>query len=400
MKLNIVLAFQALASFAVATTLPAIEPAVKADWDTIVVGGGPSGLAAASALGRVRRNVLLIDSGEYRNNPTRRIHDVLGFDGVTPAYFRWRARQQIIEYSTVTLKNGTVEKIEAVGTTNVTLFKVTTRFGDDGKETSLTARKIVLATGLRDLIPSTPGLAENFGKGIYWCPWCDGHEHVDQPMGVLGPLSLSATTPLEILTLNTDIIIFANGTDTPENRAINDPKLAAWDEWLEIHKITIDNRTITSIQRLKDAGSLNEDPSRATLPEHDLFQVNFNTGDPVQRAVFITNFEKEQKTKIGVNLGVKLIENKMIADFAKGMITNVPGVYAVGDANTDNSTNVYHAMWSGKRASVSLHVALETENAKSQTGRLPKRDVEIRERSIWEQVNGPNDVLDAGEFDR
>ncbi|KXT08550.1 hypothetical protein AC579_10249 [Pseudocercospora musae] len=134
-----------------------------------------------------------------------------------------------------------------------------------------------------------------------------------------------------------------------------------------------------TLPRLKDAGPLNEDPSRATLPEHNLFQVNFHTGDPVRRAVFVTNFESEQKTKIGVDLGVKLIEYKMNADFAKGMITNVPGVYAVGDANTDNSTNICHAMW---------------------TGRLPKRDVEARERSIWEQVNVPNDVLDAGEFDQ
>lgn len=54
---------------------------VQANYDVVVVGGGPSGLAAASALARVRRNVLLIDSGEYRNQYTRRIHDVLGFDG-------------------------------------------------------------------------------------------------------------------------------------------------------------------------------------------------------------------------------------------------------------------------------------------------------------------------------
>lgn len=79
MKLNIVLAFQALTSLTAA--LPAVDPAVQADWDAVIIGGGPSGLAAASALGRVRRNVLLIDSGEYRNQVTRRIHDVLGFDG-------------------------------------------------------------------------------------------------------------------------------------------------------------------------------------------------------------------------------------------------------------------------------------------------------------------------------
>lgn len=55
------------------------EPATP--YDAIIVGGGPAGLAAGSGLARVRRNVLLIDSGEYRNDPTRHMHDVLGYDG-------------------------------------------------------------------------------------------------------------------------------------------------------------------------------------------------------------------------------------------------------------------------------------------------------------------------------
>lgn len=53
------------------------------DYDAIIVGGGPSGLSALSGLARVRRNVLLIDSGSYRNNPTRHLHDLLGFDGAS-----------------------------------------------------------------------------------------------------------------------------------------------------------------------------------------------------------------------------------------------------------------------------------------------------------------------------
>lgn len=52
-----------------------------AEYDAIIVGGGPAGLSALSGLARVRRNVLLIDSGKYRNDPTRHMHDVLGFDG-------------------------------------------------------------------------------------------------------------------------------------------------------------------------------------------------------------------------------------------------------------------------------------------------------------------------------
>ena len=91
MKLNIIAITSALASLASALPQAAVQKSndtalasavpVQANYDVVVVGGGPAGLAAASALARVRRNVLLIDSGEYRNQYTRRIHDVLGFDG-------------------------------------------------------------------------------------------------------------------------------------------------------------------------------------------------------------------------------------------------------------------------------------------------------------------------------
>jgi thioredoxin reductase len=82
MKFSITWAVSALTTLVAA--LPPNEQAVQADWDVIIVGGGPSGLAAASGLARVRRNVLLVDSGEYRNAPTRHVHDVLGFDGRLP----------------------------------------------------------------------------------------------------------------------------------------------------------------------------------------------------------------------------------------------------------------------------------------------------------------------------
>lgn len=58
------------------------EPAVRTDYDAIVVGGGPSGLSALSGLARVRRKALLIDSGSYRNGPTRHMHDVIAYDGI------------------------------------------------------------------------------------------------------------------------------------------------------------------------------------------------------------------------------------------------------------------------------------------------------------------------------
>lgn len=78
MKNILALSALPLLSLAGATSL---KPRDGPTYDAIIIGGGPSGLSALSGLARVRRNVLLIDSGEYRNGPTRHMHDVIGFDG-------------------------------------------------------------------------------------------------------------------------------------------------------------------------------------------------------------------------------------------------------------------------------------------------------------------------------
>lgn len=349
---------------ALADAAPILVPSSWTDYDVIVVGGGPAGLAALSALARVRRNALLIDSGDYRNTPTRLMHDVIGFDGVPPAYFRWVAQQQLSHYKTVKTTNGTVTNIQpeaenAYFTVSMTSF--------DGTTSSLTARKIILATGLRDLLAPTPGLQENFGKGIYWCPWCDGNEHADQPMGILGTFDKAARAAAEVMTLNTDVIIFANGTDTPENRARADKAFFS-SEYLAKRNIKVDNRTITRIARLRDGGADRSDPSLPSMPEYDLFRVDFDTGASVERNTFFYTFDNEQRSFLGEKAGVKLVDGMMAVD--DNMLTSVPGIYAVGDANSDERTNVGHALYTGKSAVVHLHMELEKENGRTQKARL------------------------------
>lgn len=332
---------------------PFLEPAVQADYDAIVIGGGPAGLAATSGLARVRRNVLLIDSGEYRNDPTRHAHDILGFDGVTPAWLRFAARKQISDYGTVNLVNGTVTEVQPQN--NNTFFKVLTEYPGN-KSVSFTTRKVVLATGMRDILPSTTGLAESWGKGIYWCPWCDGHEHADQDLGILARLDSAVTSVREILSLNTDIILFVNGTDTPANRNITETKFPGWEKYLKLLNVKIENRTLASITRLRDGATPFADPSLPTHPEHDLFQVDFTDNkNPILRNAFFADFPSEQRSKVGENAGVRLYGNKLAADGAGGLVTNIPGIFAIGDANSDNVTNVPHAYFSGKRTAVFLH---------------------------------------------
>lgn len=250
--------------------------------------------------------------------------------------------------------NGTVTKVTP-GDSQNTYFTVTTSSPDNSRQSNMTARKVVLATGLRDILPSTPGVQENWGKGIFWCPWCDGHEHADQPLGLLGPLTDAPGAVREMTTLNPHVVAFVNGTDTPAARAETEKKFPGWQEYLRIHGVTVNNRTIKAITRLRDGTNEHQDHSLPTVAEFDLFQVEFTEGLPVETAAFLASFPSEQTSSVGEDVGVKLLGGRLSVDPTAGLVTNVAGVYAIGDANSDNVTNVPHALFSGKRTAVYLH---------------------------------------------
>ncbi|KAJ5668705.1 hypothetical protein N7462_009775 [Penicillium macrosclerotiorum] len=375
-----------LLAFVAAVSIP------KTDYDVIVVGGGPSGLSALSAVSRVRRTALLFDSGEYRNAPTRNMHDVIGNDGTPPAEFRGLAREQILKYPTAHIKNATVKSITPIGTEDVSVFSVVDESGKN-----YTARKIVLGTGMRDVLPSTPGLEEGWGKGIFWCPWCDGYEHRDQPFGILGNLSDVLGSVLEVNTQFSDIIAFVNGTQTPAGEAQATASHTDWEEQLKAWNIKIENRTIASIERIQD-GETHQNKT-ADL-QFDKFLIHFTTGDPIERNAFITNFPSVQRSSLPNDMHLNVSSEKIIVD-TSGMRTNLTGVYAVGDANSDGSTNVPHAMFSGKKAGVYLHVQMSREDSASKISKrtgLTQRELEKEaNRAIgrnlepqWEKVQKRN----------
>lgn len=145
--------------------------------DVVIIGGGPAGLQAALTLGRMHRHVLLVDSGDYRNAAARHMHNFVTLDGVPPEEFRARARADLSAYENVTIQSGLVTQIEG----SVGQWSVRTAQGY-----AVRAAAIILATGLHDTLPPTPGLEPLWGDVLAHCPYCHGHEFAGRPVGLLG----------------------------------------------------------------------------------------------------------------------------------------------------------------------------------------------------------------------
>jgi thioredoxin reductase len=144
--------------------------------DAIVIGGGPAGLQAALTLGRIHREVLVVDSGDYRNAPAEHLHNLIGSDGMAPADLRADARRDLARYDTVrVIANEVTEVRGAEGAFEIVL-------ADGSTETS---RAVVLATGVRDELPDIPGLADQWGRRVAHCPFCHGHEFAGKRIGIL-----------------------------------------------------------------------------------------------------------------------------------------------------------------------------------------------------------------------
>jgi thioredoxin reductase len=143
-------------------------------YDVVVVGGGAAGLAGAVALARSRRSVLVIDAGDPRNAPASHVHNFLSRDGTPPAEIYRAGRQEVARYGG-RMETGSVTALSRSGE----------RFAVQIGGRAVTARRLLVATGVRDELPQVPGLAERWGIDVLHCPYCHGWEVRGQRIGIL-----------------------------------------------------------------------------------------------------------------------------------------------------------------------------------------------------------------------
>lgn len=170
-------------------------------YDCIIVGGGPAGLNAAIVLGRCRRKVLIFDTEQYRNRFSHGIHNYLTRDDILPQEFLGLCQQELEKYSVQRIR----KKVVNARKNDENIFTV-----KDENGTFYQAKKLLVATGLDDTLPSMEGFREFYGKSVFHCPYCDGWEVRDKKIGVYArnkegwELALALKTWTDTVTLYTD----------------------------------------------------------------------------------------------------------------------------------------------------------------------------------------------------
>ncbi len=270
----------------------------EASFEVLIVGGGPAGLSAALVLGRCRRRVLICDAGQPRNAASHGLHGFLTRDGTLPAEFLAIAREQLRPYETVELRSVKVESAKRLPKG----FELTL---DNGETVS--ARKLLLATGVVDDLPKLDGLREFYGRSVFHCPYCDGWEMRDQPLAVYGNGESGSGLSIELTLWSRNVILC---TDGPSQLT------AEQSDRLARHSIEVREEKIGRLE--------GNDGVLASLV--------FTNGDRLERRAMFFSSGQRQGSNLGKQLGCKFTEDGCVAT-GEYEATSVPGLYAAGDAS-------------------------------------------------------------------
>jgi thioredoxin reductase len=287
----------------------------------VVIGGGAAGLSAALVLGRARHHTLVVDAGEPRNAPAAHMQGYLSRDGMPPAEFLAVGREEIARYGVELVRDRVVEVEKGED------FAVVLAGGR-----TVRARRLVIATGLKDELPAVPGVAERFGRDVLHCPFCHGWEVRDQPFGVLASSPASVHQALIVSQWSKDVRFF-------------------------LHTVTEDELSDQDLRRLAAAGVdvVPGEVAELVVEDDRLTGVRLADGTLHARSVLFVGPRPVPQTGLLERLGAELHETPFgaypVVDPTG--LTTVPGVWAAGNA-IGFAEQVVHAASGGYRAASAI----------------------------------------------
>jgi len=296
-------------------------------WDVVIVGAGPAGLSAALVLGRARRKVLLCDRGTPRNWAAKQMHGFITRDGIDPDEFRDRAHEELKRYPSVVFRKARVTSAARAPDAG---FQVTLQ-----GRSKVWARKLLLATGVFDILPPLQGIERCYGTSVFQCPYCDGWEIRDQPVAIYGKRQRGFEMARALTAWTHDIVLC---TDGPSGLSRSDVT--------KLERNGIRLRT-ERIARLRAHGG-------------QLESIVFREGDELPRSALFFDTPTHEQSDLAQLLGCEFTHAGGIK-CGEYEATSVPGVFAAGNIIRDVQL-VIVASAEGTRAAFGINRALTRED--------------------------------------
>jgi thioredoxin reductase len=277
-------------------------------------------------LGRCRRRVLVCDTGEPRNRWSHAVHGFLTRDGTPPATLLALAREELRLYDTVELRTARVVDAERLPDGFVVRC-------EDGRR--IRSRKLLLATGVVDELPTISGIETFYGRSVHHCPYCDGWEWRDQPIASYGQGEHGAALALGLSVWSRDVVACTDGPARLSQRTR---------ERFRALGIRVREERVMRLEGR--AGSLE--------------RIVFEVGPPEQRRALFFATGQHQASDLPARLGCRFTEQGAVAT-GQCEATNVPGLYVCGDASKEAQFVVVAAA-EGTEAAMAINKALLEED--------------------------------------
>lgn len=299
-------------------------------FDVIIIGGSYAGLAAAMALGRASKQVLIIDDGRPCNRQTPYSHNFLTQDGKSPAGISQLGREQVSSYPTISFES----ELATQAARRADRFEVRTQSGR-----LFLAKAPIFATGIKDLTPDIYGFSACWGISVLHCPYCHGYEVRSQRTGIIGNGGQAYDFARLISNWTHDLTLFTNGPSALTSQQ-------AWQ--LSKHQIQIVDKPIQELKHTN--GSLEA--------------IVFADGPSAPLKVAYALVPFAQQSLIPESMGCGLNSNGYIQVDAYQQ-TTVDGIYACGD-NSGRMRTVANAVAAGTTAGmvVSKRLIMDEFDAK------------------------------------